>query len=540
MSGFDESLVVTVDGSGPEGQCTTLWEGRGGRLKPTRNHRTPHSLGYFYNTVIHQLGYTIFDEYKAMGLAPYGDPARYRSLLRSMYQLTPDGWFKVVHEQEIAHWTMYAGGLGVPRRRGEPFTQQHQDIAAALQEAVEAILMHFFQHYRKSSGMERLCYAGGVAQNVTFNGRLASQGLFKEIFIQPAAHDAGCALGAAHAAHRAVAGELALQATRTVYWGSDIGTAAQIEKELRSWDNFVGVRRLADPARETAELLAQGLVIGWMQGRSEFGPRALGNRSILADPRPAANKEKINAMVKKREAYRPFAPSVLEESAAEFYELGGLERSPYMLYSLPTREAGRRTLGAVSHVDGSARIQTVARDANAASWDLISAFRDLTGVPVLLNTSFNNDAEPIVESVRDGIVCFLTTRLDRLVVGDFLVERHAPDRMRWDRLVVDLAPSRRLVQSEGLEPPAGRQVQHAIESSYGGHRRLRISETAYRVILGRQPTHTLGMLLDQLGVADEPQRAAALAELVRLWEQRAVLLRPLDHGAAVAASGEAA
>jgi carbamoyltransferase len=528
MSGFDEALVVTVDGAGPEGQCTTLWEGRGSRLKPTRNHRTPHSLGYFYNTVIHQLGYTIFDEYKVMGLAPYGDPGRYRSLLRSMYQLTPDGWFRAVHEQEIAHWTMYAGGLGVPRRRGEPFTQQHQDIAAALQEAVETILMHFFKYHQKNSGMARLCYAGGVAQNVTFNGKLASEGLFKEIFIQPAAHDAGCALGAAHAAHRALSNELALQATRTVYWGSDIGGVEQIEKELRGWNDLVTVRRLADPARETAALLAQGLVIGWMQGRSEFGPRALGNRSILADPRPAANKEKINAMVKKREAYRPFAPSVLEESAAELYELGGLQRSPYMLYSLPTREASRATLGAVSHVDGSARIQTVSRDSNRPYWDLISAFKDLTGVPVLLNTSFNNDAEPIVESVRDGIVCFLTTRLDRLVVGEFLVDRRTTEPMSWERLVVDMAPSRRLVQTEGLEPPDGRQIQHAIESSYSGHRRLCISESAYRVIRARQPTHTLGMLMDQLGIDGEAQRSEVLAELVRLWEQRAVLLSPID------------
>jgi carbamoyltransferase len=527
MSGFDEALVVTVDGAGPEGQCTTVWEGRGGRLKPIRNHRTPHSLGFFYNTVIHQLGYTIFDEYKVMGLAPYGDPARYRALLRSMYQLTPDGWFRVVHDQEIAHWTMYSGGLGVPRRRGDPFTQHHQDIAAALQEAVETILMHFFQHHRKNSGMERLCYAGGVAQNVTFNGKLAGEGLFKEMFIQPAAHDAGCALGAAHAAHRAVRQELALQPTKTVYWGSDIGTAAQIEKALSPWSDFVSVRRLAHPARETAELLAQGLVIGWMQGRSEFGPRALGNRSILADPRPAENKAKINAMVKKREAYRPFAPSVLEESASEMFELGGLERSPYMLFSLPTRESSRAGLGAVSHVDGSARIQTVSRDSNRPYWDLISAFKDLTGVPVLLNTSFNNDAEPIVESVEDGVVCFLTTKLDRLVVGDFLVEKRSTGPLPWEQLVVDLADSRRLIQTESFVPPGGRQVQYAIESSYSGHRRVPLSECAYRLILERQPTHTLGMMLDHLGITDGAERSEVLAEFVRLWEQRAVLLRPL-------------
>ncbi|WP_431266595.1 carbamoyltransferase C-terminal domain-containing protein [Roseateles chitinivorans] len=319
-----------------------------------------------------------------------------------------------------------------------------------------------------------------------------------------------------------------MQATQSVYWGSDIGTPEQIEKELTHWADFVSMRRLGDPARETAELLAQGQVIGWMQGRSEFGPRALGNRSILADPRPAENKSKINAMVKKREAYRPFAPSVLEESAAEIFELGGLQRSPYMLFSLPTREASRASLGAVSHVDGSARIQTVSRESNRPYWDLISAFKDLTGVPVLLNTSFNNDAEPIVESVRDGVVCFLTTQLDRLVVGDFLVERRSTEALPWERLVAALADSRQLVQKESLVPPAGRQIQYAIESSYSGHRRLTISEQAYRLLLARQPSHTLGMLLDELGITEEAQRSAALAEFVRLWEQRAVQLRPAD------------
>lgn len=530
MSGFSEALVVTVDGAGPEGQCTTVWEGRGDVLSPITQHRLPHSLGFFYNTVIHQLGYTIFDEYKVMGLAPYGNPARYRALMRSLYQLTPDGWFKVTHEQEVQHWTMYAGGLGAPRRRGEPFTQQHKDIAAALQEAVEGILTHFFQYHCKRTGMQRLCYAGGVAQNVTFNGKLAGLHLFKEIFIQPAAHDSGCALGAAHAAHRAMTGKLANQAMSDVYWGSDIGSSDRIAKELEVWREFISVRRLEHVARDTARLLADGLVIGWVQGRSEFGPRALGNRSILADPRPAENKEKINAMVKKREAYRPFAPSVAEEAAAETYELWGLEKSPFMLYSVPTRPAAVHVLGAVSHIDGSARIQTVSKDTNPIYWELIRAFGDLTGVPVLLNTSFNNDAEPIVETVHDAVVCFLTTRLDRLVAGDFLVEKRDAATAPWSTLTIELAPCRKLVQSEAYAPPSGHRTEYWIESTYNGHKTACLSPLVHKVIGSRRPTHTIADLLSQLGVEEEGERSKVVSELIRLWEQRVIMLRPVRHG----------
>ncbi len=529
MSGFSEALVVTVDGAGPEGQCTTVWEARGNVLKRITEHRIPHSLGFFYNTVIHQLGYTIFDEYKVMGLAPYGNPARYRSLLRSLYQLTPDGWFKVIHGQEVQHWTMYTGGLGAPRRRGEPFTQQHKDVAAALQEAVEAILTHFFQHHRARTGMERLCYAGGVAQNVTFNGKLAGLRLFKEIFIQPAAHDSGCAIGAAHAAHRALTGKLATQAMSNVYWGSDVGSSGQIAKQLEIWGEFIKIRRLENVARDTARLLADGLVIGWVQGRSEFGPRALGNRSILADPRPAQNKEKINAMVKKREAYRPFAPSVAEEAAPEIYDLPGLDKSPFMLYSVPTKPASRSVLGAVSHVDGSARIQTVSSESNPLYWQLIRAFGDLTGVPVLLNTSFNNDAEPIVETVNDAVVCFLTTKLDLLVVGEFLVEKREAATAPWRTLTIDLAPCRKLVQVEAYTPASGYCTQHWIESTYNGHKTAHISPLAHKVIGSRQPGRTVADLLSRLGVDDEGEQSKVVSELVRLWEQRVLIMRPVGR-----------
>src|SRR5262249_1296171 len=282
---------------------------------------------------------------------------------------------------------------------------------ASLQETLEDIAFHTIRYYRQVTGQKRLCLAGGVAHNCTLNGKLLYSGLFDDVFIQPAAHDAGCALGSAMHAYLQAKGSLSRPRLDHVFWGSDAGADDEIESTLSRWTELVEFEKVDNVAERAAQLLAGGSVIGWVQGRSEFGPRALGNRSILADPRPAENKRVINAMVKKREGYRPFAPSVPEEDAADIFVPPPMKTAPFMIFVVDVREHQRALLGAVTHVNGSARVQTVSRSTNARYHRLLAEFKALTGVPVLLNTSFNNNAEPIVDSVEDAVVCYLTTGL---------------------------------------------------------------------------------------------------------------------------------
>jgi len=525
MSKLDDALVVTVDGTGPEGTCTTVWHGREGRLEPLQKHRLPDSLGHFYDFTIAYLGYGLFDEYKVMGLAPYGDPARFRRAMQALYQLTPDGWFKMSYPKEAWLSVMFQHGLGKPRLRGEPFTQDHKDIAAALQETFETVLFHFFRHHRAKTGLDRVCYAGGCAQNVTFNGKLLESGIFSEVFIQPASYDAGSAIGAAFVAHAQSDPSWRPVALPDLYWGADVGSDESIRQQLDAWRGFVQVERMADAARETAALLATDKVVGWVQGRSEFGARALGNRSIVADPRPAENKRRINAMVKKREAYRPFAPSVLEERAADHYAMPGLGASPFMLYAVKTKPEAVAALGAVTHIDGSARVQTVSKATNPKFWALIRAFEDATGVPVVLNTSFNNDAEPIVDTVDDAVACYLTTKLDRLVVGDYLVARRDVAESAYEEMVASLAPHRSLHQVTAFAPEEGWRTRHQIRSTYAAHSQVSISASTYAVLSSAAGGGRVRDRLDACRLEGE-ERRAVVRELIELWTKRVVALRP--------------
>lgn len=417
MSGFDQALVMTIDGQGDTESGLTL---KGSAAGLELLHRVPiaESLGHFYMQAIGFLGYRLFDEYKVMGLAPYGDPERFRAPFEAMCELLPQGqWRLHMHLLD----GMYAQLM--PRRKGDPIEQIHKDFAAALQQTLERAVFHALTHFRETTGLSKLCLGGGVAHNCTMNGNILRSGLFEQVFVHPAAHDGGNALGAALSVHRDEA-QHRPQRLRNVYWGSPLGEAASVESRLRAWSDFVDIAPSADVEETAAELIAAGKVIGWVQGRSEFGPRALGNRSILADPRPAEYKGLINKMVKTRESFRPFAPAVLEEHAAEYFELpAGATQFPFMTFVLNVQPDKRELLGAVTHVDGTARVQTVSRSESPRFWRVIDAFRRRTGVPVLLNTSFNNNVEPIVDSIEDAVACFLTTGLQALVVGDFVLTK---------------------------------------------------------------------------------------------------------------------
>lgn len=525
-SGFARGLVVSIDGAGDNlsGAIATF---EGTRLEMLRELPMSKSLGFFYRECITMVGYTRFDEYKVMGLAPYGDPSKYAELFAQTYRLLPDGDYELAGKG-LVRLMARAGLADHARRKGQPFNQDHRDFAAALQQALERIVFHVLTHFQAVTGERSLCLAGGVAHNCSCNGRIAYSGLFDQVWVQPAAHDAGNALGAALAVLHQEGAPLSSEPLRQVYLGTGIPDEAQgVERQLRGWDGLVSFQHHDDVAREAARLMADGAVIGWVQGRSEFGPRALGNRSILADPRPAENKDRINAMVKKREGYRPFAPSARLERAGEYFELpAGSTEFPFMTFALRVRPEARELLGAVTHVDGTARVQTVARDTSPRYWALLRAFEELTGVAVLLNTSFNNHAEPIVDSVDEAVTCFLTTGLDALVVGDHLVrKRHdAAGSLAVHLLSPSIPSSRKLAMRTGR---AGAR-EYSLDSTgnrWFGEQAVALSADAFAVLLAADGERTLDELLATRGLS-EARRGEVLEEMAELWSRRVVSLRP--------------
>ncbi|MES0039704.1 carbamoyltransferase [Mesorhizobium sp. M0046] len=522
MSGFEQSLILAIDGSG-DFLSGLLAVGSGTEITQLEAFPENNSLGLFYLETIRYLGYGLFDEYKVMGLAPYGDPAPYRELFEQFYELSANGGGYRVHLDRIGPALLR--NIEV-RRKGMPFTQQHRDVSASLQEALERIVFHILRHHREATGMKRLCLAGGVAHNCTMNGKLLYSGLFEDIFVQPASHDAGCALGAALIVSNEMGRPAPCERLQEVYWGPDLGSERAVQQELNAWAGHLEVERSDDVASSAADWIANGAVIGWVQGRSEFGPRALGNRSILADPRPAANKDRINAMVKKREGYRPFAPSVLEEDASEFFDLpDGKREFPFMNFVVRVRDSKRALLGAITHVDGTARLQTVSRNANPAYWEVINAFKKRTGTPILLNTSFNNNAEPIVDSVADAIATFLTTELDGLVVGPFLVKKRAATLQDWTALAVSLPPYVSLHQTRAYKAPDRRETHCGISTTHFSSDSVRISHDLFNLLMRIEGEAMLGDLLNTIA-PDQAKRDAVMEGLRRLWEQRLVRLHP--------------
>lgn len=527
-SGFAESLIVSLDGSG---DCLSGMVATGTRdgLQVLRRLPVEQSLGNLYSDLIRFLGYRRFDEYKAMGLAPYGDPTRFKSLFERLYRLLPDGEFELADRRE--RWSILHenGVLPLARRAGQPFTQDHKDFAAALQAALESAAIHAISDFRVKSRQENLCFAGGVAHNSALNGRLLREGLFSRMFVQPAAHDAGGALGAAMAAyHHEV--RPAHRPLKHLFHGGEIGNERQVSAALQAWGKAVDLMPVANPAFEAARLLAQGKIVGWVQGRSEFGPRALGHRSILADPCPPENGARINAAIKNRESFRPFAPSILEEEVNQLVEMPACRADlSFMTYVLQVSKSARGMLGAVTHVDGSARIQTVSRNVDPLYWSLINEFRKITGVPAVLNTSFNNDAEPIVDSVNDAVSCFLTTDLDALIIDRFMVMKSAlPLAECLAPLHIVCPPSRKLVR-RARSSVAGMGAHFSIDSTASRHfaqTSIPISRAMFYALVHADLPLRVEEAFPSQGAGAQNNRDILREELIGLWRRRAVWLVP--------------
>jgi carbamoyltransferase len=410
-SPFDDAAIFTIDGRG-ERATTTYSHGRGARIEPLGQVNMPHSLGMLYEQVTDYLGFLhSSDEYKVMALASFGRPA-YMDFFHQIIQTLGEGQYCI--EPFNLEET-----FGPRRMKGGPYTQAHYDLAHSLQLALEETALKIVDWLHQATGSENLAMAGGVALNCVMNARIRDEGPFKNIWIQPAAGDAGTALGAALLVDAQQRGGRGSYQMQHAFLGPEY-SEREIEDFLR-WSKLP-YRRAADLAEETAGLLAQNKIIGWFQGRMEFGPRALGARSILASPIEAQMQERLND-IKDREDFRPVAPVVIEEEAPEWFMDGGY--SPFMLFVYDVREDKKDRIAAVRHVDGTARIQTINRAQNAPYYDLLRAFQRRTGVPVLVNTSFNTRGEPIVCSPRDAVECFWTSPLDALVIGPFILEKPA-------------------------------------------------------------------------------------------------------------------
>lgn len=436
LSGFERSLVLVADGMG-EQESTTVAVGEGKDLRILHSVPALHSLGTLYGAVTLYLGFSFgMDEYKVMGLAPYGDRRRFADHLTQIVELGPEGRFVVPVLAENEDWRereTHAGTMraltrlfGPAREPGAPVEQRHMDVAAAVQSVIEAALMHVLRHFAAQTGADRLCLAGGVALNCTANGLIERSGLFEDIFVQPAAGDDGAALGAALQVHTQRAEHDVRGRMVMPYWGPEfdeatVGRALAAEPDCRS-ERCEDFGRLVDT---TARRIADGEVVAWFQGRMEFGPRALGNRSILADPRHPGMRDHLNSLIKQREDFRPFAPVVRHEDARRFFALeeGSEDRHAHMLFVVPVREEYRDRLPAITHVDGTARVQVVRREHNPRLWQLIGAFGELTGIPVLLNTSFNLRGQPIIRDPQTAVATYLRSGLDHLVLGNHFVSR---------------------------------------------------------------------------------------------------------------------
>lgn len=533
MSGFERSLLVTLDGAGDNESGTVRLADRKEGLRLLREFSVSQSLGVFYQRMSFYLGFDAFSEFKVMGLAPYGDPSRFRRYFEAAYEIEPNGGYRLDFAKMYPLLDVVK-----PRKPKQPFEQQHKDIAASLQEMIEKIAFSVLHYYRRQTQQANLTLSGGVAHNCTLNGKILRSGLFERVFIQPAAHDAGTALGAALWAHAAEVKEYGSRRALTdVFWGADIDSVQSVQRTLGQWSDFLSSDEAANEdqlCQLVAERIDSGQVVGWVQGRSEFGPRALGHRSILADPRPAENKELINAMIKKREGFRPFAPAVLEEDLHEYFDVpAGVADLSFMTYVVNVKEHQRARLGAITHVDGTARVQTVSRSTNPLLWKLIRAFKERSSVPMLLNTSFNNNAEPIVDSVHDAIGCFLTTDLHCLVVRSALISKKQAHRSAWKALCVTLAGWAELRHSRAINEHGVSHDSFSLEhqrSVPAAWRDLRepIDEACHAVLRHADGKTLLGALLARAGVRDDEQVEAVVNTLRRLWARRYLSLHPLE------------
>jgi|TARA_R110000782_G_scaffold118028_2_gene208448 carbamoyltransferase len=434
-SPFDEAAILSIDGFG-DFTSTMIASGKGNKIEVLDTVIYPHSAGIFYTSLTQYLGFPHYgDEYKVMGLAPYGEP-KYVDELKKIILFKENGLFELntkyfKHAKEGVAMSWENGDphidsifseeleklLGPARKNGEELIQKHKDIATSVQRVTEELIFHILNHLQKRTGLKNICIAGGVAQNSVANGKILEKTTFENVYIPSAGHDAGTALGSALWLYNHILENDRLPAIYNAYTGAK-STNEEVEACLKA-DNIEYTKYNDEELLEiVSNALVDGKVIGWFQGRAEFGPRALGHRSIIVDPRRTDAKELLNAKIKRRESFRPFAPSILEEYVSEYFEK--TDKVPFMEKVYPIKKEKHAEIPAVTHVDGTGRLQTVEK--GDRYYDLIERFRQKTGTPILLNTSFNEN-EPIVNTPKEALDCYLRTEMDMLVIENCVVSR---------------------------------------------------------------------------------------------------------------------
>ena len=427
VSPFEEAAILTIDAYGDD-ITTQLYHGVGSSIRKIGKTIYPHSMGQVYAGVTQYLGFRAnADEWKVMGLAPYGDSKKYYSQFAKLINFDKKTGELNINLDYFTYYVWSARRysdkfielFGPERYNSDEIADRHRDIAASFQKRVEDIVLEMCVYLHEKTKCKNMCLAGGVAMNSKMNGSILTKGPFDRIWVQPSADDAGCSIGACFYYWNQILGNDRVFQMEHDYWGPGF-TNDEIERVLK--DSLLNYSRYDnDIETVAANLISKGNIIGWFQGKMEMGQRALGNRSILADPRDPDMKDKINAAVKHREIYRPFAPSILKEYTGEFFETDNENYFMQMLFQIKPEK--RKIIPAVTHYDGSGRSQTVSKEINVRYWKLIDEFRKITGVPVLLNTSFNDNDEPIVCTPRDAIRCFAATGIDHLVIGNFLISK---------------------------------------------------------------------------------------------------------------------
>ena len=426
VSPFEQAAILTLDGVG-EWETTTYGIGRGTDVRLLQSIWFPHSLGLLYSAFTYYLGFRVNSaEYKVMGLAPYGEPKYFDLIMKELVALRDDGSFRLNMKYFTYHYGLTMTGprfeslFKEPHRKPESkLTQFHKDMAASIQKATDTIVVKMARHLQQETGLKKLCMAGGVALNCVSNSKILEQTGFQDIFVQPAAGDAGGAVGAAFYIYNTVLQNPRVYTMTDAFLGPEYSDA-EIEEVFKKYGVDFQKCTRSELLQKTASLIADQKVIGWFQGRMEFGPRSLGSRSIIADARNPRNQSIVNLKIKFRESFRPFAPTVLEDKVGDYFIPG--RPSPFMLFVATVRE-DKREIPAVTHVDGSARLQTISRGQNELYYDLIKEFERQTGCPVIINTSFNVRGEPIVCSPEHALRCFIRTEMDCLVIGSYIVAK---------------------------------------------------------------------------------------------------------------------
>jgi carbamoyltransferase len=520
QSGFEESLVFVIDNAGG------LYAGRrgpGGAVSMETLALTPpaNSLQKLCHAILPFLGLSLFEEYKALALAALGDDEIFKAQIGGLYELLPGGEYRLHLERASALIAAIE-----PPRLGAELHKRHYDLAASLQRAMEEIVLHVLKHYRAATGLRHLCVAGGMAENVETNSYVLYSGLFDEVFVHPAAYDSGCALGAALLASQDDGRPAPQTRVQGVGWGSGLGGSSVIDAELGRWSGFLRIERDNDAVHRAAEMIAGGSLVAWVEGRSDFGSHALGNRNVFTLPSSVENAVRLHRALGRPETYRPLALLIREEDRQEWCQLpphyGAL---PFQTFTVRVRTSKHAEVAAALYANGKAKVQTVSRELRPRLWRLLGELVRMKAAPALLSASFNRISEPTVESIEDAAACFIASGLDYLIAGDLIAEKTEATRAAWMSLRVSLPPYTQLVRTKGWLERQRRAIRDEICTTYAPGPRKTITRTLGDLLSGLDEEIPFGDLLAR-AVLDPEKKFELMNEIIALSSVGMIDLRP--------------